>query len=140
MISQEEIERLPSNGLSQKQITKIVEYIHSNKTRDNGMGKNTQLVLQEVFKFSTIRCVWDGKTIEQDHRGRGNKAYCNKICHKRGWEFNNRLEKIRLTQPKFYLFFVKMLKEGIPADKLDLYLRDHKKEGFAKQYSREDFL
>lgn len=126
--------------MSQNQITKIVDFYQSNKTRDIAMGKNTQLVLQEVFKFSTIRCVWDGKTITQDHRGRGNKAYCDRICQKKAWEFNNRLEKIRIVKPKFYSFIVQMLKEGIPADKLDLYLRDHRKEGYSKTYSREDLI
>lgn len=139
MISQEEIERLPDNALSQKDITKIVDYMTKIKTRDYGMGKNSQLVLQEVYKFNTERCIWDGKTLEPHFRGRGNKAFCDRVCHKRAWEFNHRLEKIRTLKPIFYLFIVQMLKEGIPADKLDLYLRVHKKAGYTKTFSREDF-
>lgn len=139
MISQEEIERLPDNGLSQNEITKIVDYVTSMKTRDYGMGKNSQLVLQEVYKFNTERCIWDAKTLEPHFRGRGNKAFCDRVCHKRAWEFNHRLEKIRTLKPIFYSFIVQMLKEGIPADKLDLYLRDHRKAGYTKTFSREDF-
>jgi len=121
----------------ENQITKIVDYYQQRKTRGLVVGKNTQLVLQEVFKFTTQRCIWNGKTISQHMRGRLNKAYCDRICQKRAWEFNNRLEKIRLTQPKFYNFCVQMLKEGIPADKLDHCLHKHRKDGFTSDYEEE---
>jgi len=137
--TKQEIDSIPENQMSQNDITKIVEHMTSMKTRDYGMGKNTQLVLQEVYKFNTERCIWDGKTLEPHFRGRGNKAFCDRVCHKRAWEFNNRLEKVRLLKPIFYSFIVQMLKEGIPADKLDLYLRVHRKAGYTKTFSREDF-